>query len=237
LRKSGYDDTALDFIDWVEKSPLATDAFRGQATYERAVSLAAKGRQSRNADERSRLLAEAALHNLEVHRSRVDDLNVYPVPDGDTGTNLVHTVRGIVEAIEESNAPDCQALAEESRGPLSARASNSGVIFSQIVQASPTCWEGRGVRRPHDRPRVPRGERCRVPGREPRRRGRGTMLTVIREMAERRRRAAPRPAAPELLRSSGPGELRCRGHRRCSDPAQSRRRDAAARVSWRSSAG
>jgi tetratricopeptide (TPR) repeat protein len=60
LRQAGYDDTALDFIDWVDKSPLATDEFRGQAIYERAVSLAAKGRQSRNADERARLLAEAA---------------------------------------------------------------------------------------------------------------------------------------------------------------------------------
>lgn len=65
LRQAGYDDTALEFIDWVEKSPLATDAFRGQANYERAVSLAAKGRQSRSADERARLLAEAA-ENFET---------------------------------------------------------------------------------------------------------------------------------------------------------------------------
>ena len=35
-----------------------------------------------------RHLARSALGNLEAHRRRIDDLNVYPVPDGDTGTNL-----------------------------------------------------------------------------------------------------------------------------------------------------
>ena len=43
-----------------------------------------------------RHLARSALRNLEAHRRRIDDLNVYPVPDGDTGTNLVLTLRSIV---------------------------------------------------------------------------------------------------------------------------------------------
>ena len=38
--------------------------------------------------ERTTRLAGAALANLERHRRRIDALNVYPVPDGDTGTNL-----------------------------------------------------------------------------------------------------------------------------------------------------
>ena len=43
--------------------------------------------------------------NLEANRQRIDDLNVYPVPDGDTGTNLTLTVRAIVEALERLDAP------------------------------------------------------------------------------------------------------------------------------------
>ena len=49
-----------------------------------------------------RHLARSALQNLEAHRRRIDDLNVYPVPDGDTGTNLVLTLRSIVEALDAS---------------------------------------------------------------------------------------------------------------------------------------
>ena len=49
-----------------------------------------------------RHLARSALQNLEAHRRRIDDLNVYPVPDGDTGTNLALTLRSIVEALDAS---------------------------------------------------------------------------------------------------------------------------------------
>ena len=40
-------------------------------------------------------LSRAALDSLERNRGRIDDLNVYPVPDGDTGTNLTLTVRSV----------------------------------------------------------------------------------------------------------------------------------------------
>ena len=51
-----------------------------------------------------RRLAGSALENVELHRRRINALNVYPVPDGDTGTNLALTMRGIVEALEASTA-------------------------------------------------------------------------------------------------------------------------------------
>jgi DAK2 domain fusion protein YloV len=75
------------------------------------------------------------LQNLEANRQRIDDLNVYPVPDGDTGTNLVLTLRRIVEAIEDSDAETPEALADEIfHVALRAGKGNSGVIFSQIVR-------------------------------------------------------------------------------------------------------
>ena len=61
---------------------------------------------------RARELATACLANLEAHRRRIDDLNVYPVPDGDTGTNLTLTVRAIVQALEASDATGSEAVAK-----------------------------------------------------------------------------------------------------------------------------
>ena len=54
--------------------------------------------------ERVRGLVDAALASLEASRSRIDDLNVYPVPDGDTGTNLTLTVRAVADALGASRA-------------------------------------------------------------------------------------------------------------------------------------
>ena len=50
--------------------------------------------------ERVLELARTGLAALEAGRQRIDDLNVFPVPDGDTGTNLALTVRAVVEALE-----------------------------------------------------------------------------------------------------------------------------------------
>ena len=46
-------------------------------------------------------IVDGALASLEASRQRIDDLNVYPVPDGDTGTNLTMTVRAVAEAVEQ----------------------------------------------------------------------------------------------------------------------------------------
>lgn len=147
-------------------------------------------------------LARSALQNLEAHRRRIDDLNVYPVPDGDTGTNLVLTLRSIVEALEASAAADSEAVAKDvTRAALMGARGNSGVIFSQVVRgfvevlgrhegvsssllsrafrgASDTAY--RAVKRPVE----------------------GTMLTVIREMAEESERKEHRGLRPnELLQA------------------------------------
>ena len=172
-----------------------------------------------------RHLARSALQNLEAHRRRIDDLNVYPVPDGDTGTNLVLTLRSIVEALDASTAVDSEAVAKDvTRAALMGARGNSGVIFSQIVRgfvevlgehegisssllgrafrgASDTAY--RAVKRPVE----------------------GTMLTVIREMAEEsekkeHRRVPPTDAAPSRARR---GRGRRRAHARDARRAAQRR--------------
>ena len=47
---------------------------------------------------------DGALASLEASRQRIDDLNVYPVPDGDTGTNLTLTMHALREAVDASSA-------------------------------------------------------------------------------------------------------------------------------------
>jgi uncharacterized protein len=82
-------------------------------------------------------LSRAALSSLEKNRRRIDDLNVYPVPDGDTGTNLTLTVRATVEALERDGDPkaDRASVAKlVARAALLGGRGNSGVILSVIVR-------------------------------------------------------------------------------------------------------
>ena len=84
-----------------------------------------------------RALVGAALASLEASRQRIDDLNVYPVPDGDTGTNLTLTVRAVAEQLESTQPDDRAALAREvTRAALMGARGNSGVILSQIVRGA-----------------------------------------------------------------------------------------------------
>jgi hypothetical protein len=126
-----------------------------------------------------RSLARAALASLEANRQRIDDLNVYPVPDGDTGTNLTLTVRGIVEALEASTTSDRETLAREvTRAALMSARGNSGVILSQIVRGA-----AEALADSDDIARAFRGaaDAAYAAVRKP---VEGTMLTVIRELAE-----------------------------------------------------
>ena len=149
-----------------------------------------------------RHLARSALQNLEAHRRRIDDLNVYPVPDGDTGTNLVLTLRSIVEALDTSLAADSESVAKDvTRAALMGARGNSGVIFSQIVRGFvDVLGEHEGVSSSL-LSRAFRGASD-AAYRAVKRPVEGTMLTVIREMAEEsERKEHRRLRPPELLRA------------------------------------
>ena len=149
--------------------------------------------------ELTRELSRAALKNLEAHRRRIDDLNVYPVPDGDTGTNLVLTLRSIVEALETSSAEGSEAVAKElSRAALIGARGNSGVIFSQIVRGFMDVLGGSAD---VSTPRLRRAFRGASDAayRAVKRPVEGTMLTVIREMAEETERKENRRVSPSEL--------------------------------------
>jgi DAK2 domain fusion protein YloV len=87
--------------------------------------------------------ADAALEALGAAREEIDALNVYPVPDGDTGTNLFLTLEAARDAmldrldrLESDPADDLRvALAAYARGALLGARGNSGVIMSQLIGA------------------------------------------------------------------------------------------------------
>jgi fatty acid kinase len=143
--------------------------------------------------------AAAALASLEANRRRIDDLNVYPVPDGDTGTNLTLTLRELVESLEASEADDRAALARDvTRGALMGARGNSGVIFSQIVRGAADVL---GAAEQIDAVTLAQALRGASDAayRAVRRPVEGTMLTVIRELAEEAEaRAQEDPPVAEL---------------------------------------
>jgi DAK2 domain fusion protein YloV len=141
-----------------------------------------------------RRLAAGALASLEANRRRIDDLNVYPVPDGDTGTNLTLTVRGIVDALEHGTDGDRATLAHDlTRAALMSARGNSGVILSQIVRGAADVLADPGAVDSRLAARAFRGASD-AAYRAVRKPVEGTMLTVIRSLAE----AAERKAHPEL---------------------------------------
>jgi fatty acid kinase len=151
--------------------------------------------------ERVRGLVDAALASLEASRGRIDDLNVYPVPDGDTGTNLTLTVRAVADAVGSAEPSDRQTLAHEvARAALMGARGNSGVILSQIVRGiADVLAEATNGVDPALTARALRGASD-TAYRAVSRPIEGTMLSVIRELAEEaeRRAAEPEPLG-ELL--------------------------------------
>jgi uncharacterized protein len=71
---------------------------------------------------------------LEEHREIIDELNVFPIPDGDTGTNMTLTVRSALEAVDGAAAPR-ERNAAAIRGAIRGARGNSGVILSQVLRA------------------------------------------------------------------------------------------------------
>ena len=138
-------------------------------------------------------LARAALAALEASRARIDDLNVYPVPDGDTGTNMTETVRAAVSALERGRGADVvRAVLMGARG-------NSGVILSQLVRGAAEVLAGAERVDAAALARALRGasDAGYAAVRDPQE---GTMLTVARALAERAEALAPAdPALAEAF--------------------------------------
>ncbi|HEX8976767.1 MAG TPA: DAK2 domain-containing protein [Solirubrobacteraceae bacterium] len=145
---------------------------------------------------RFRALVEAGLAALEARREEVNDLNVFPVADGDTGDNMVLTLRAVLQELDRlASASEGRTIDEIGRDEIVASVAraallgargNSGVILSQLIRGAAEelasrpgelvdpVLIGAALARAADQ--------AYGSVREP---AEGTILTVVREMAHR----------------------------------------------------
>ncbi len=71
---------------------------------------------------------------LRAHQQVINRLNVYPVPDGDTGTNMALTLESVCEELAGADGGMAQTCKAISHGSLMGARGNSGVILSQVLR-------------------------------------------------------------------------------------------------------
>src|SRR5947207_4195254 len=122
---------------------------------------------------------EAATARLEANVDEVNALNVYPVPDGDTGTNMLHTMRGAIEQARKAEREPAAILAGATHGALMGARGNSGVLLSQVIRGVKDAWdpEGVDVKKAFELGRTYAFAAVAKPAN-------GTMLTALKEMQE-----------------------------------------------------
>lgn len=77
---------------------------------------------------------QAAVESMAAHRDEINDLNVYPIPDGDTGTNLEFTLRSAAEAVaDDRSATAGEVLRAMAHGAVLGARGNSGAIVAQVL--------------------------------------------------------------------------------------------------------
>ena len=130
-----------------------------------------------------RKLLENGYKNLKRNMSVIDELNVFPVPDGDTGKNMTLTIEGGIASGNNDVSSLSEMMRSFSRNVLLAARGNSGVILSQYISGIANGFEGKdsctaseliyalecGVEKAYKSVLKP---------------VEGTMLTVVRETAE-----------------------------------------------------
>jgi hypothetical protein len=80
---------------------------------------------------------------LEAAVDEVNALNVYPVPDGDTGTNMLHTMRAAVKEARAAEPTLSSVSAAAAHGALMGARGNSGVILSQVIRGLKEAFAGK----------------------------------------------------------------------------------------------
>ena len=142
---------------------------------------------------RFRAVVEGALAQLEARREEVNDLNVFPVADGDTGDNMALTLRAVLEELDSLSAQgDIDEIGRDelvdsvARAALLGARGNSGVILSQLIRGAAEEL----ISRPGElvdpvligAAMASAADRAYASVRAP---AEGTILTVVREMARR----------------------------------------------------
>ncbi|MGQ9848826.1 MAG: DAK2 domain-containing protein [Aggregatilineaceae bacterium] len=130
-------------------------------------------------------LAQAGRDWLDQHHALVNQLNVFPVPDGDTGTNMLMTMRNAIKELEEAGISDHvgQVAARIAHGAMMGSRGNSGTILSQLWQGFAHALKERKTLTPEALVKALR-EASDTAYRGVIKPVEGTILTVAREAAE-----------------------------------------------------
>ncbi|HCP73954.1 MAG TPA: Dak phosphatase, partial [Ktedonobacter sp.] len=141
-------------------------------------------------DLKKALLAGAAW--LEEHREAINALNVFPVPDGDTGSNMSATMQAAIRDIVDSNETSAGVIASKlAHGALMGARGNSGVILSQTLRGLAQGLENKKTFAAPDLAAA-LAEASRLAYRAVLKPVEGTILTVVRESAEAAKISAER---------------------------------------------
>src|ERR1700680_665961 len=144
---------------------------------------------------------------LSANHEEANRLNVFPVPAGDTGTNMLLTLQSAVEDIKDSNAAEVSKIAKlASHGSLMGARGNSGVILSQIFRGFARAVEGKSSLTPSDLA-VAFVEAANAAYRAVNKPTEGTILTVAREAGRAATAAASEPDAtvPSVIAAATEG--------------------------------
>src|ERR1700694_523843 len=145
-----------------------------------------------------RLFKRALLGSLSwlgANQEEVNRLNVFPVPDGDTGTNMLLTLQSAVEDIRESDAKEISRIAAlAAHGSLMGARGNSGVILSQIFRGFAKHVQGKSELTPAELADALE-EAANAAYRAVIKPTEGTILTVAREAGKAAKAAAADPKA------------------------------------------
>jgi len=144
---------------------------------------------------------------LASNHEEVNRLNVFPVPDGDTGTNMLLTLQSAVEDVKQSNAAEVSKIAKlASHGSLMGARGNSGVILSQIFRGFARAVEGKSSLSPAELAAAFE-EAANAAYRAVNKPTEGTILTVAREAGRAAATAAGSPDAnvPSVIAAAAAG--------------------------------
>lgn len=151
--------------------------------------------------ERVKQIFEGGLAALAEHQQEIDRLNVYPVPDGDTGRNLYLTMVSAVKELNKINSLSIGNVSEAvAKGSLLGARGNSGVILSQLIRGFAEAVKGKDSITVQEFARA-----CQMAAATAYRAVikpvEGTMLTVAREFARSINEAAAREKSLEMVMS------------------------------------
>ena len=157
-----------------------------------------------------RLLKQSLLGSLTwlaANQEEVNRLNVFPVPDGDTGTNMLLTLKAALEDLQDSEVLEVGKLARiTAHGSLMGARGNSGVILSQIFRGFAKSVEGKLKLTPRDLAAALE-EAANAAYRAVPKPTEGTILTVAREAGRAARAASEEPGADvtSVMRAAAKG--------------------------------